>query len=103
MIRTSRSISSKLLATAALVGYVCLILTSLAVVAEAQCCEDSGQDEPCEQLGHCRCACGLWGLSPTAVALPQPRPADRIENTEFYPAPADRVDDLFRPPRVLNA
>lgn len=103
MITTSQSIISKVLATAALIAYVCLILTSLAVVAEAHCCEDSNQDEPCEHLGDCRCACGLWGISHTEVALPQPRPANHFETPEYHPVPADRVDGLFRPPRLINA
>ena len=93
--RTSRSPLTSILATAALIGYVCLVMTCIVVATEDHC-----GDDHCSELGDCHCACGLWGLSHTEIVVPQPRPADLIDVAECHRAPAEPAGELFRPPRA---
>jgi hypothetical protein len=81
-----------------MVGYVCLVMTCLAA-----CTHDHCDDEQCNDIDECHCACGLWGLSPADFDMPQPRPADRILIVESFPEVADAIWDLFRPPRATIA
>lgn len=102
MTLSSRSFFSTLLAAVMLVVYFGLLMTCLAVAGESHC-DDQCDDERCEELGDCRCACGLWGMSHTEIALPQPRLADQVMIIEHHPQTSDTTRELFRPPRVIHA